>query len=126
MLSPATDKMLTHVEAVVDEVSSAMLGADGQVLEQACAELREVAMAFSQVLAQLPAQQRRDARLLARVKRIQAQLGDQRGGVARYAARAEHALHAILPASRTNTYGNAKSPYGTGVTQTGAFKVLAA
>ena len=125
-MSPTTDKLLTHVEALVADVSGAMLDGDGLALEQASAQLRSAAADVAQCLAQLPAGQRRDARLLARVKRIQAQLGDQRGGVARYAARAEHALHAILPASRTNTYGNAKSPYGTGLTQTGAFKVLAA
>ena len=124
MLSPAADQLLSNVEAKLEEVSRAVAGQDAQALERACAELRHGMQLFAHGWAQLAPKQRQQASLC--VKRIQALLGNQRGGVARQSARVELALQAIMPASRSSTYGNAKSPYGTGVTQTGAFKLLAA
>jgi hypothetical protein len=126
MLSSSTDKLLTQVEALVDEVARATLGADGDALQAACDALRQAVLDVSQCLARLPEAQRKDAGLCARVARVRSQLGNQRSGVARQSARVELALHAIMPASRNATYGNARSPYGSGVTQTGAFKLLAA
>lgn len=124
MLSPAADQLLSNVEARLEEVARAVAGKDAEGLALACAELRHSMQMCSHGLAQLAPKQRQLATL--RVKRIQTLLGNQRGGVARQSARVELALQAIMPASRSSTYGNAKGPYGTGVTQTGAFKLLAA
>ncbi len=126
MLSPAADLLLSNVEARLEEVARAVAGQDAEGLERACAELRHALQLCAQGLAQLPPAQKKDAALRNRMRRVQALVGAQRGGLARQSARVDMALQAIVPAARSTTYGAGKGPYGGAARQTGAFKLLAA
>lgn len=126
MLSAEIEKQLSDIEQRCEMLTAAVDHGDPVSLEAASTHLRQSAVDLSRALevSFLDAQATQEFKM--RLQKIVRGVGVQRGGLARRAAVVERALHAMVPATRESTYGQAAGPYGSTGRQSGAFKRLSA
>lgn len=126
MLPAEIEKQLSEIDQQCEALAAAVDSGDPISLEAVSAHLRQSAvdLSRSQGVSSLGAQAKQEFK--TRLQKIAAGVGVQRGGVARDAAVVERGLHAMMPAMRETTYGQAAGPYGAATRQSGAFKLLSA
>jgi len=126
MLSAEIEKQLSGIEQQCEALAVAIDNGDPVSLEAVSTHLRQAAvdLSRSQGVSALDAQAVQEFK--TRLQKIAGSVGIQRGGLARHAAVVERGLHAMVPATRESTYGQAAGPYGSATRQSGAFKLLSA
>jgi hypothetical protein len=126
VLSAQIEKQLSEIEQQCAALTAAVDSGEPVSLEAASTQLRQLAvdLSQSQEIAHLDAQATQAFK--ARLQKVVGGIGAQRGSLARRAAVVERGLNAMVPATRESTYGQAASPYGSAVKQSGAFKFLSA
>lgn len=124
--SSSIEAAFTEFEAHFEEVSQALISGEPMALVQASALLRQSALDFSGVMAQLNPTEQADPLLRSRLKLLARGLASRRESLIRRTAQVERALGSIVPSTRNTTYSQGSRPYAGTVRQTGAFKVLAA
>jgi hypothetical protein len=126
MLPHDIENPLSKIESQFKAVAASVNNGDPVTLESVSIALRQTAVDFSSLLAQIPADIRSSRELKARLKKIADGLGVQRESLIRRTVVVERALHAMVPATRESTYAQSFGPYAGAGRQTGAFKLLAA
>jgi len=129
MLHPALHTSLELAEKSAGVLTHALLVGDPAQVEAATRELNQAALDLSERLRGLQQGMAPSAAgrvLQQRLAALAQHMAMQREACARRTAAVESALHAIVPAARPATYAVASGPYGRGMKQSGAFKLLSA
>ena len=126
MLSAEIEKQLSEIEQQCEVLAAAVDGGDPVSLEISSTRLRQSAVDLFRSLDVSCLDPQSMRAFKTRLQKIVRGIGAQRGGLARRTAVVERGLHAMVPATREPTYGQATSPYGAVGRQTGAFKQLTA
>lgn len=126
MLSAELEKQLSEIEQQCEALTAAVDAGDPVSLEISSTRLRQSAVDLSRLLDVCGLDAQGVHVFKARLQKIVRGVGVQRGGLARRAAVVERGLHAMVPATRESTYGQAAGPFGAAGRQTGAFKRLSA
>lgn len=116
---------LALAERSVYAVSQALLQGQPDLVESATRDLQQASLTLSSVLQGLKGKTSRDQQLRQRLGKVVRGISMQREALLRRSAVVEMALHSMLPATRTPTYGGA-APYSRYARQSGAFKLLSA
>lgn len=120
------EQQLDLVEQNFNEVSVALIHGDPDVVQAASAQLQQLAVDLVQLLDQIGRHQISPAPIALRIKAITEGLPVLRENLLRRSAYVDRALQLVVPATQNSTYATGSGPYGSGVRQSGAFKVLAA
>ncbi len=129
MSQPSVFNQLDLVEQQFNEVSAVMVEGIPENIQAASAVFQRLTVDFVQLLEQAGPYAARNVgsnpSLVSRLKSLSEGIAQLRANVLRRAAYVEQALQIVVPTGPSATYAGG-SPYGTGIRQTGAFKVLAA
>ena len=116
---------LDLVEQQFNEVSAVMVEGIPASIQAASAAFQHLAVDFVHLLEQAEPYAVRQGSLVTRLKSLSEGIAQLRANLLRRAAYVEQALQIVVPIGPSVTYAGG-SPYGTGIRQTGAFKVLCA
>ncbi len=104
MLNDALETSLTQIELQCESVAAAVASGEPQALESASNALRQAAVDLSALVQRLGGPQQAGPELHTRLKKLAAQLNNQRENLLRRSAVVERSLHALVPATRKSTY----------------------
>lgn len=107
MLPVEIEKSLALIELQCETLSAAVLSGEPQALEASSQQLRQTAVDFSDLMAQLDGAAQAGPQLRARLKNIAVQLGIQRENLLRRSAVVERSLHTLVPSTQKSTYAPA-------------------
>lgn len=120
------EKMLADAELHMRNVASAIVSGEPQALSIAATSLRLAALALAQALPRPDSTGQIDSATKRRVRILARALAQQRESLLRRSALIDRALHALVPASRVDSYAPGGSTYGTAGRPTGSFRMLSA
>ncbi len=104
MLPADIEKPLLLIELQCESVAAAVASGEPEALEGASHALRQAAVDFAGFMDSHGGAQQAGPELRARLKRLVTQLTIQRENLIRRSVVVERALHAMVPATRKNTY----------------------
>lgn len=121
------EQQLDRIEHQFNLVSSALIGGDPDAVQNASAQLQQVAVSFAQMVDASRRYGINLASLAPRIKAVAEGLPGLRANLLRRSAYVERALQLVVPAAtQKTTYAASAGVYGSGVRQSGAFKVFSA
>ena len=119
------EHQLDLLEHQFNEVSSALIDGDPIAVQSSSSALQQLSVNFVQIADELGRGCLAPTLLTLRLKALANGLPTLRENLLRRSSYVERALQLVVPATQNATYAKTTGPYGTGVRQSGKFKVIA-
>lgn len=104
MLPVEIEKSLALIELQCETLSAAVVSGEPQALEVTSELLKQAAVDFSDLMAQLDGGTEAGPQLRARLKQVATTLGIQRESLLRRSVFVERSLHTLVPSMQKSTY----------------------
>jgi hypothetical protein len=120
------EQQLDLLERKFNEVSSALVDGNPEIVQSTCAGLQQLAVDFVQIAEDVGRTQLSSSALALRIQALSQGLPALRAALSRRTIYVEQALQLVVPATQKSTYAKSEGRFGAGFRQSGQLKVLSA